>query len=213
MSQDGDWRSNGTGANTAGADRRCRTSIRVAVLLSAIVLVVSTIRHLVRQTPLNHRVGGNGASTSSAAFKSSLPVRISLSNHTFTITRTWRGSCDLQSGPTDTETFTSPKSPWAVAYYARRRSRQTLPMMFGAGVIGEDANQRRPFVRFYEPGKGSKVIPDTKGIGDVEGIVGKCHFSVYAVNCDWEIGIYMVAKGGQSEPSNSIASVLALPNR
>ena len=76
--------------------------------------------------------------------------------------------------------------------------------MFAAGVIGGDGKQRQPIVSFYDPRGAGTVAkePGTQDVVVVDGIRGKCLISVYAINCDWEVGMYG-CNDGRDAPESS----------
>ncbi len=178
----------------AALTTRWRPWIRTAVLVSLVVLVAFTILQITRRgSPIPSNTPLTAISPSDFA-DSSLPRTVRVRNVTFTLERACRGYSDDKTGPTNTKPFTVAKTPWAVGYHAVRRSRETSPWMFAAGVVGEKSGKeaRQPIVSFYEPGSEGTSAGDagTKDVVMVHGICGNCLISVYAINCDWEVGVY-----------------------
>lgn len=188
---------------------RWRPWIRAAVLLSVSILVAFTgMRILQRKssTPANALT----AISPRDYADSDLPRTVRIHNLTFALERACSGYSDHKTGPTNTKPFTVANTPWAVGYSAVRRSREHSPWMFAAGVVGDDGKQRRPIVSFYDPSGERKSAGDagTKDVVVVDGIRGKCLVSVYAINCDWEVGVYRIGTGEDApEPGSATARV------
>ena len=178
--------------------RQRRLWIRTGVLVSLIVVVGLTAWQVVYHTSPGRPVATLVSILPSDFSSTNLPRTVRVRDLTFTLERACRGFSDLKSGPTNTKPFIVRKTPWAVAYHAVRRSRDPLPMMFGAGVVGPAGNHKQPIAAFYDPGRegASTDMHGTDGVVGVERIHGNCHISVYAINCDWEVGVYECEIGG-----------------
>ncbi len=201
-------------ATEARRYHRWRPWIRTGVLLSLVVLVGFTVRQITRQAPPVPTNTLTVISPSDYA-DSNLPRTVHMRNVTFILERACRGYSDHKTGPTNTRPFAVAKMPWAVGYQAKRRSREPSPWMFAAGVIGGEGEQRQrqrqPILAFYDPGREetSAGNPGTKGVVVVDGICGNCLISVYAINCDWEIGVY-TCEAGKDAPESGGAVVRLL---
>ena len=189
--------------------RRRRSWIRATTLLSVVVLVAFTARQIIHNgspIPTNTLTAISPSDYADSDLSRTVRVR----NLTFTLERACRGYSDHKTGPTDTRPFTVAKTPWAVGYHAVRRSREPSPWMFAAGVVGESQGTeiRQPIVAFYDPGgeRKSAGTQDPQGIVPVDKITGNCLISVYATNCEWEIGIYRADAGGKPEPNSTVAT-------